>query len=150
MTTRPTPSSMITAVVAGVATTLYYASPDVIASRTARGWTKAGLMAVVAATSVPGYLADRAAARERTTTADDAAQVEEFGSLPSRGKVAVVGVTAAVLALSVGPIVVLERWIFRRGQARAAAGKRLPHTQWALLCGALTAGLSLVPLPPEG
>jgi hypothetical protein len=54
---------------------------------------------------------------------------------------------AAVLAGSIGGVCIAERWAFRRGQARAAAGKRLPHTGPALLYGALSGGLWLLPTP---
>ncbi|WNB84432.1 hypothetical protein [Cellulomonas sp. ATA003] len=42
-----------------------------------------------------------------------------------------------------------ERWVFRRGEARAAAGVRLPHTRTGLLLGVLAAGLALVPSPDD-
>jgi hypothetical protein len=56
---------------------------------------------------------------------------------------------SAVLAGSVSCVVAGERWAYRRGEARAAAGKRLPHTGPALLYGALAGGLWLLPDPPD-
>jgi len=38
-----------------------------------------------------------------------------------------------------------ERWTLRRGEARAAAGRRLPHTRAALVFGALAAAVAVVP-----
>lgn len=66
-----------------------------------------------------------------------------------RGAVVVVALAAA-LAGSAAVTVAFERWVFRRGEAHAAAGVRLAHTRTGLVLGALTAASALIPDPPEG
>ncbi len=146
MITRP-PSRGVAALVTGAATALYYATPDLISSRTVRGWVKAGLTAVSVAASVPDLRAAWATARERQELDGGVDPSKTFSSLPAGSKAVVVGSVAAVLTCSVGGVLAAERWIFRRGQARAASGKRLPHTGPALLYGALASGLWLLPTP---
>jgi hypothetical protein len=137
-------------VVTGLGTAAYYATPDVISSRTARGWVKAGLTAVVVAASVPELRATWAAtARERQDLDGEPRPSEVFSSLPARSKAVALGLVAAVLAGSIGGVLMAERRAFRRGQARAAAGKRLPHTGPALLYGALAGALWLLPTPSD-
>ena len=133
----------------GVATAMHYAMPDLIASRTARGWAKAGLTAVAVAAAMPALRAAWATAREGLEVDGGARASEVVGSLPATSKAVVLGVVSAVLAGSVGCVVTAERWAFRRGEARAAAGKRLPHTGPALLYGALASGLWLLPEPSD-
>ena len=133
----------------GVGTAVYYATPDFISSRTARGWAKAALTTVAFAASVPELRATWAAARERQERDGDAPASEVFRSLPARSKAVVLGSVATVLAGSIGVVLVAERWAFRHGQARAASGKRLPHSGPALLYGALTSGLWFLPAPSD-
>jgi Ca2+/Na+ antiporter len=144
-----TPSRAVAAVVTGVGTAAFYATPDVISSRTARGWTKAGLTALAVAASMPELRATWATAREPLEPGSESRLSEVFRSLPVRSKAVVVGSVAALLAGSIGGVVIVERWAFRHGQARAAAGKRLPHTGPALLYGALASGLWLLPTPSD-
>ncbi len=49
MSTTPTRARALAALVAGAATTGYYAVPDLLSSRAARGWVKAALTAVPSA-----------------------------------------------------------------------------------------------------
>jgi hypothetical protein len=149
MVTKPTTSQAVAAVVSGVGTAVYYATPDFISSRRARGWAKAGLTALTAVAAVPELRAARATARERQDVDGGPRPSEVFRSLPARSKAVAVGSMAAVLAGSIGSLLVAERWAFRHGQARAAAGRRLPHTGPALLYGALAGGLWLLPMPPD-
>ncbi|SNX96621.1 hypothetical protein SAMN06893097_104336 [Geodermatophilus sabuli] len=128
---------------------MYYATPDVIPVRTARVWVKAGLTALAVATSVPELRATWAAARERQELDGAAPLSEVLRSLPASSKAVVFGLAAAGLAGSIGGILIAERWAFRHGQARAAAGKRLPHTGPALVYGALASGLRLLPTPSD-
>jgi hypothetical protein len=128
---------------------MYYATPDLISSRTARGWAKGGLTAVSVAASVPDLRAAWATARERQELDGEDLHSKSLSSLPAGSKAVVVGSVAAVLACSVGGVVTAERWVFRRGQARAASGKRLPHAGPALLYGALASGLWLLPTPSD-
>jgi hypothetical protein len=136
-------------VVTGVGTAVYYATPDLISSRTARGWAKAGLTALAVAASVPELRATWATARSRQELDGEALPSEVFRALPASSKAAALGFGAAVLAGSVGLVVIAERWAFRHGQARAAAGRRLPHTGPALLYGAVAGGLWLLPPPSD-
>jgi hypothetical protein len=149
MITEATPSRAVAAVVTGVGTAVYYATPDFIASRTARGWAKAGLTALVAAACVPELRATWATTRERQELDGEAPPSEVFRSLPARSKAVVCGFVAAVFAGSIGAVLIGERWAFRHGQARAASGQRLPHTGPALLYGALASGLWLLPTPSD-
>ncbi len=128
---------------------MYYATPDLISSRTVRGWAKAGLTALAVAAAVPELRTTWATARERQERDGGTAPAEVFRSLPARSKAVVLGSGAAVLAGSIGWIVIAERWAFRHGQARAASGRRLPHTGPALLYGALAGGLWLLPTPSD-
>ena len=167
MTTPPPRTRLLAALAAGLGTTAYYATPDLIASRTARGWTKAAILGVIATAAVPDFLAVRDEMRRATATKagalagpepqevpdgpDGPAPVptaaEVFESMGPRGKVAVVGAAAGALALTAGLTVAAERWMFRHGEARAAAGRRLPHTGPALAYGALATALWLIPPP---
>jgi hypothetical protein len=149
MITEPTSSRAVAAVVTGVATAVYYATPDLISSRTARGWAKAGLTALTVATTVPELRAAWATARERQELDGEPLPWEALRSLPARSKAVVFGSVAAVLAGSIGLVLVAERRAFRHGQARAASGQRLPHTGPALLYGALASGLWLLPSPSD-
>jgi hypothetical protein len=149
MVTEPTRSRAVAAVVTGVGTAVYYATPDFISSRTARGWTKAGLTVVSVAASVPELRATWATARGRQELDGEGPPSEVYRSLPATSKAVVFGFVAVVLAGSIGCVLIAERWAFRHGQARAASGKRLPHTGPALLYGALASGLWLLPTPSD-
>jgi hypothetical protein len=137
------------ALVSGVATAVHYALPDLIPSRTARGWAKAGLTAVSVAAAAPELRAAWALAREGLVLGGESRRSPKVSPLSGRNKAAALAPVTAVLACSVGLLLTAERWIFRRGQARAAAGKRLPHTGPALLYGVLAGGLWLLPAPAE-
>ncbi|WP_250445663.1 hypothetical protein [Actinotalea sp. C106] len=175
MTTTPQPARILTAVTAGVATTAFYATPDVFASRAARVWAKAGIGAVLLASSAPDLQTARETWREERARAAEAAEeqdgpVGELGDLPdnhledpvvpvnptevwegmnTRGKAVVAGITVGAVASSVALMVLGERWVFRRGEARAAAGKALPHTGPAIAYGVLAAGVALLPYPSD-
>ncbi|QGQ17966.1 peptidase S9 [Cellulomonas sp. JZ18] len=156
-TTRPTVSRVLAALVTGVATTAYYATPDLIRSRTARGWTKAGLGAVTLAVSLQEVRADIAAQRAKSAaepptddTSDDRAADEnrttDEDAQPLKDvPPALLAVGVAALATSVAGTVAFERWVFRRGERLAAAGRPLAHTRAALVLGALSAAVSLIP-----
>lgn len=147
MITKPTSSRAVAAVATGVGTAVYYATPDVISSPTARGWAKAGLTALAVAASVPEMRDAWATARGGQAPDGEPDPSEVFRSLPARSKAVAFGVGAAALAGSIGCVLIAERWVFRHGLARAASGKRLPHTGPALLYGALASGLWFLPTP---
>lgn len=132
MATKPS-SRVLPAMIAGLATAAYYATPDVIASRRGRCWTKAGLMAVTLATSAPD---SRLALAEIRRTWRRAGGVE-------------IGAWVAATAGAAGVGAVIENRVFRRGQARAAAGERWPHTRLALVFGSMATGLALLPIPTQ-
>ncbi|MCZ2804385.1 hypothetical protein O2W18_04660 [Modestobacter sp. VKM Ac-2983] len=146
MTTTAAPPRAGAVLASGTATVLWYAMPDVISSRTARGWAKVGLFAGSLALSAPELRAALATTRERPEPDGDDPP-PTFRSLPVGKQAVTLGSVAAALALAARGVVAGERWAFRRGQARAAAGKRLPHTGPALVYGVLTIGLWLVPPP---
>lgn len=147
MTTLPAPSRGIVALVTGAATTLHFAAPDLLPSRTIRGWVKAGLTAISLAAAVPELRAAWATRPAEQGTEGEQPLGRAFASLSASRKALVLAPVAAFAAGAVAGVVAAERWAFRHGEARAAAGKRLPHTGPALLYGALSAGLSLLPAP---
>ncbi|MGY2002628.1 hypothetical protein [Blastococcus sp. SYSU DS1024] len=149
MITRSTSSRAVAPLVSAAATTLYYATPDFIPSRTTRGWAKAGLTAVAVAASVPDARAAWVPAPGGHGAEGAVAPAQALGSLPAGSKAVILGSVAAALAAGVGGLLTAERWIFRRGQARAAAGKRLPHTGPAVVYGVLASALWLLPPPPD-
>jgi hypothetical protein len=149
MVIAPTPKRAVAAVVTGVGTAVYYATPDFISSHAVRGWAKTGLTALSVAASVPELRATWDTARERQESAAEAPPWEVFRSLPARSRAVGFGFVAALLAGPIGCVLIAERWAFRHGQARAASGKRLPHTGPALLYGALAGGLWLLPTPSD-
>ena len=147
MTTTATTPRTRALLASGAASVLWYSMPDVIPSRTARGWAKAGLLAGSLAVTAPEFRAAWAATRAEFRTGHGDAPPLAFRDLPASTQAAVVGAAAAVLALSARGVVAAERWAFGHGQARAAAGKRFPHTGPALAYGVLTIGSWLVPGP---
>lgn len=170
-TNRPPRSRVLAALVTGAATTAYYASPDVIRSRTARGWVKAGLAAVSVAASIPDMRAMVAARRERLATGtpdldgigvadgtvvdatqpvrravDENRTTDDAGDAPRDLRPALVGgLVVGSLALSTAGTVAFERWVFRRGERLLAAGRPLAHTRAALVLGVLMTALTLIP-----
>jgi hypothetical protein len=146
-------SRPVVAAVTGVATTAYYATPDVLRSRRARGVAKVALSAVIVAAAVPEARRGGKAAADGPAIVEDTAEESAgtpgwraaLGSLSPARRAALAVVPAAFLAASVASTVAAERWVFRHGEARAAAGRRLPHTAPALAYGALAAALALLP-----
>lgn len=148
--TAPTVTRPVSAAITFAATTAYYASPDVVRSRRARTWLKGGLLGVLGLVSLAEWRTAHAS-EPVPVAADDANEetVEDGpGSLSTRQQVALGGLGLAAVAGSVVAVGAGERWIFAHGERRRAAGKRLAHTAPALVLGALSAALSLVP-PPE-
>ncbi|QCB95031.1 peptidase S9 [Cellulomonas shaoxiangyii] len=155
-----------TALLTGLTTAAYYAVPDVARTRAARGWLKAACVAAGAAVALPDARQawTELQARRRRTALDgipvateNLAQsvLDNAGDGPARSATARTVVRGAVVvavavAGSVAVTVAFERWVFRRGEARAAAGVRLAHTRTGLVLGALTAAGGLIPDPSEG
>lgn len=149
MLRTPPATRVLAAAVSGVTTAAHYASPDLVRSRAARGWLKAGLSAAAAAASYPEFRRARAEAEVARAERGDPALEEVLEAVPPRGRVlgAALGAAlgASALAASVAGVVVVERWLFRRGEARAAAGVRFAHTRTAVVLGVLAAAVTLLP-----
>ncbi|MBO0919420.1 hypothetical protein J1G42_01080 [Cellulomonas sp. zg-ZUI222] len=64
-------------------------------------------------------------------------------------RAAAVGVAAVLVVVATAGTVAFERWVYRRGQARAAAGVRFAHTRTGVVMGVLAAAGALVPEPSE-
>ncbi|GIG41186.1 hypothetical protein [Cellulomonas phragmiteti] len=158
MTTIPS-SRVLRALLTGLTTTAYYAVPDVARTRASRGWLKAACVAAALAVSAPdvreGWHDMRRSWRDAVdgTTGDgevdgtDPDGVSLDGATPDAtpsptGPAIAVGLV--VVVASIAGTVAAERWLFRRGQAAAAAGVRCAHTRTALALGALTAAADLV------
>ena len=136
------------AAVGVAAATAWYGLPDVVRCRGARAVIKAGLLAAVMwsataqmppAAPVPPY-------------PDEESDCD--GTPAPKGDDPLEGVTEAApgeLALLAGAgigtvclTVAVEKWLFRRGERRRAAGVRLAHTRQGLVIGALTGAASAV------
>ncbi|WP_135849894.1 hypothetical protein [Serinibacter arcticus] len=152
------------ALLTGAMTVAYYASPDVVRHRTLRGVVKTALVGGITAVSIDDWKRDRAAAAQADgadaaagAAADDETEADEeqvptaelLRRLPARKGATLAAVAGGAMAASIVVTVAAERWIHRRGQARAAAGSRLPHTLPALLWGGIAAALTLIPTPED-
>jgi hypothetical protein len=160
----PTPARLLAATVGGAATAAYYATPDVIRSRTARGWTKAALLLVAAAAALPDarrtWREQRAGdpapltslswqdVADDAETSGDAPPAKTFRSLPARQQAVIAGVGAVAMAGSVWATVATERWLYRRAETRRLAGARWAHARTGLVMGGVGAALALIPDPP--
>jgi hypothetical protein len=152
MPTTPPASQVLAAAATAVATAAYYATPDVIRSRAARGWAKAGLGAVLTALYLPDLRRMQVEARARREALPEEERVDvrqALADMQPRGKVALAGVAAGLTAGSVASVVVAERWIFRRGEARRAAGTPYAHTRAAIVLGLIGGAMTLIPDPSE-
>lgn len=151
MPSTPPASRVLTAAVTGLASTAYYATPDLIRSRAGRGWAKAALTGVVLAASVPDLRRDLEETRARRAAAAQDPHEEQvdwhelWASLSPGRRASACAAGAAVLAVSVGSVVAVERAVFRRGERRRAAGVRFAHSRPALVWGVLGTVLSLLP-----
>ncbi len=62
-------------------------------------------------------------------------------------RAAAVGVVAVLVAAATVGTVAFERWVYRRGEARAAAGVRFAHTRTGVVMGVLAAAGAFLPGP---
>jgi hypothetical protein len=150
--TTPSVPQVVAAAATAVATTAYYATPDVIRSRAARGWVKTGLGVALTASSLPELRRVQEEARARREARPEEEQVDvrqALAGMPAGRKAALGAVAAGLVAGSVASVAVAERWIFRRGEAGLAAGKRYAHTRAAVVLGVLAGAMMLVPDPAE-
>ncbi|GIG34699.1 hypothetical protein [Cellulomonas pakistanensis] len=151
MPSTPPVSRVLYAAVGGLATTAYYATPDLIRSRAARGWAKTALAGVVLASSAPDLRRAREESRERNRAAAQEQGQDQvdwrvtWTSMKPRGRATLVAGGATALVASVGSVVLIERAVFRRGERRRAAGVRFAHTRPALVWGVLTTAIAFLP-----
>ncbi|MDP9801544.1 hypothetical protein J2S49_001620 [Arcanobacterium wilhelmae] len=134
-------SATTEAIIMGAGTTAYYALPDFVRSRVARGLLKTAIVA--------GLGAMNAANEPRPTdvdgdTHDDAkpatAQVwEDFTAYDTTTKAIALSAGGAVLAGSVALTIWGEKTIYRRAVRAGDRGRKLPHTKQALVIGVLSA-----------
>ena len=140
---------------AGVgATVAWYALPDYVRSRPLRGLVKAGLLGVL------GWSMVAQLPEPSELPPYDDEDVDCSKSSPVAGEDPLEGVTEAdpaelaVLAgAALGSAMItvgVERWLFRRGERRRAAGVRLAHTRQGLALGALEAAATVATLAGEG
>lgn len=129
----------------------WYSLPDVVRSRPLRTVAKVGLMGGILALEawrnretinyvrdvLAGDLDEDAACEECCEPAVDALTVDEA---PSPRALLLAGL-AIPLGIASVTAVVGERWLFRRGERRRAAGVRNAHTRQAACLSGLTAAM---------
>ena len=158
------------ALASGGLTFAWYALPDVVPSRRARGVAKVALMlpvvglavaqvgragastdaqdGAVAVSATLGRIRELTAttpaldARAILSPADEDTDGRRGRRLPSPKQVALMGPALLVLAGTVAGTVAAERGIHRYGQRLGARGARLPHTRIGLVAGLATVGLT--------
>lgn len=148
---------LASAVSNGILTFIFYATPDFIRRRSARIAAKTAVVAAVTGVVVHDGLTREDANMPELDTDLDTMESENFAGtdtdgiagtdtddretlkLPEskRARAAFLLGGSVLLAGMIALDVAAERWIFRRGERRRAAGKRLPHTRQALWLAAL-------------
>lgn len=147
------------ALLTGALAVAYYASPDIVRSRTLRGVVKTTLVTGITALSIDDWRRERAAEAARVDAAAEAEpdvvdekhvpSAELIRRIPAGKGAALAAVAGGAMAASIVVTVAAERWIHRRGETRMASGARLPHTVPALLWGGIAAALTLIPTPED-
>lgn len=154
------------AAISGATMAAWYALPDVVDSRRARGWIKVGLLLVNVGVAVwsAGLDDDNdddtvIAGRDTTDSEADLSGIAKLASVapvidaeslglssakPGRAaRARAVGTAVAALsvlgALGAAGMVAAERAIFRWGERRAARGIRGAHTRTGVVAGVTTA-----------
>jgi len=132
------------------ATVAWYALPDVVRSRPLRGLMKVGLLGAMGWSLVslmpegdelPPYDDETDCSEEKTEDPLDGVTEAEPREL---------AVLAGAVLGSAVVTVAVERWLFRRGERRRAAGVRLAHTRQGLALGVLEAVATVATLACEG
>lgn len=160
------PTRAAVAAGAGAVTAVWYALPDVVRSRAARGWIKtvltvgtaAWVLAFDALESDPATAPAKGAKRAKVATKAKGAKAkgakakcarknaraaaEEYPVALGVGAVAFLGVTTALT-------VALERWLFARGERRRLGGVRWAHTRQGVALGVLGAVAALCDPPAK-
>ncbi|UJH69576.1 hypothetical protein [Ornithinimicrobium sp. INDO-MA30-4] len=139
------PKSAQVAIVTGLATTIYYATPDFIDSAAIRTVVKSALAGGVLA--VTGVDVRQSEEIQRGALEGLQALRDTFEQVPDKGKVGVIAAGAVAVVGLAATTVMVERWIYQHGKKRAEAGKSLPHTRFAVLVGAVSAVTCLLPMP---
>lgn len=149
------------ALLTGALAVAYYASPDIVRSRTLRGVVKTTLVTGITALSIDDWRRERAAEAARVDAAaeteaepdvvdeEHVPTAELIRRIPAGKGAALAAVAGGAMAASIVVTVAAERWIHRRGETRRASGARLPHTVPALLWGGIAAALTLIPTPED-
>ena len=124
------------------ATIAWYALPDVVRSRPLRGLVKVGLLGAMGWSLVslmpegdelPPYDDEMDCSEAKTEDPLDGVTEAEPREL---------AVLAGAVLGSAVVTVAVERWLFRRGEARRAQGTRFAHTRQGLALGGLEAALT--------
>ena len=132
------------------ATVAWYALPDVVRSRPLRGLMKVGLLGAMGWSLVslmpegdelPPYDDEMDCSEAKTEDPLDGVTEAEPREL---------AVLAGAVLGSAVVTVAVERWLFRRGERRRAAGVRLAHTRQGLALGVLEAVATVATLAGEG
>ena len=126
------------------ATLAWYALPDYVRSRPLRGLIKTGLLgaigwSIVAMMPEDGELPpydDETDCSKGSPVADDPLDGVTEAEPRELAVLAGAALGSAVLTVAV------ERWLFRRGEARRAQGARFAHTRQGLALGGLEAALT--------
>jgi hypothetical protein len=132
------------------ATIAWYALPDVVRSRPLRGLVKVGLLGAMGWSLVslmpegdelPPYDDEMDCSEAKTEDPLDGVTEAEPREL---------AVLAGAVLGSAVVTVAVERWLFRGGERRRAAGVRLAHTRQGLALGVLEAVATVATLAGEG
>ena len=134
------------------ATLAWYALPDYVRSRPLRALVKTGLLGAIGwsiVTMLPedGELPpydDETDCSNGSPVANDPLDGVTEAEPRELAVLAGAALGSAVLTVAV------ERWLFRRGERRRAAGVRLAHTRQGLALGALEAVATVATLAGEG
>lgn len=134
------------------ATVAWYALPDFVRSRPMRGLIKAGLLGAIGwsivsllpdGAELPPYDDEADCSKESPVAGEDT--LEGVTEAEPRELAILAGVALGSAALTVA----VERWLFRRGERRRAAGIRFAHTRQGLALGVLEAGATVATLASE-
>ena len=146
-----TPTRAAGLAVGAGATLAWYALPDVVRSRPLRGVVKAGLLgaigwSIIALMPPDGELPpydDETDCSNPSESWDDPLDGVNEAEPRELAVLAGAGFGSAVVTVAV------ERWLFRRGERRRAAGVRFAHTRQGLALGALEAVATVATLVAE-
>lgn len=132
------------------ATIAWYALPDVVRSRPLRGLVKVGLLGAMGWSLVSLMPeGDELPPYDDETDCSEAKNEDPLDGVTEAEPRELAVLAGAVLGSAVVTVAV-ERWLFRRGERRRAAGVRLAHTRQGLALGVLEAVATVATLAGEG